>query len=115
MKKFDVSKSHENSTDIKFAEKLSHSDMGIAISEKNISLGSKCRDDDWLIRHAQNIESILREARREQDEDRHREEQELKFQFAAIVLDRFFFYLALIYAIITFAGLVLTIPNLYKF
>ena len=48
MKKFDVSKSHENSTDIKFAEKLSHSDMGIAISEKNISLGSKCRDDDWL-------------------------------------------------------------------
>ena len=42
------------------------------------------------------------------------EDQELKCKFAAIVMDRFFFFVALFYAIITFVSLIMSVPNLYK-
>ena len=48
------------------------------------------------------------------DNDQEEEQNELICKFAAIVLDRFFFYLTLIYAIITFVALLLSIPNFYK-
>ena len=41
------------------------------------------------------------------------EENEIKYKFAAIVLDRFFFFLSILYFIITFISLILAIPNLY--
>ena len=37
-------------------------------------------------------------------------EKELKFKYAAIVMDRFFFYLSLLYSVVTFIALVLTMP-----
>ena len=43
------------------------------------------------------------------------ETREIKWKYAGIVLDRFFFYVTLIYSIITFCSTVLTIPNLYRF
>ena len=49
-----------------------------------------------------------------QTEDEIRETQELKCKFAAIVMDRTFLYLALIYSFVTFVALVLSNPNFYK-
>jgi len=43
------------------------------------------------------------------------ETREIKWKYAGIVLDRFFFYVTLIYSIITFCSTILTIPNLYRF
>ena len=40
--------------------------------------------------------------------------KEIKWKYAAIVIDRLFFYLSLIYSIVTFILIILTIPNLYK-
>ena len=51
---------------------------------------------------------------KERTEDKKREENELKCKFVAIVMDRFFFYLALAYAIITFIALIMSIPNFYR-
>jgi len=42
------------------------------------------------------------------------ETREIKWKYAGIVLDRFFFYVTIIYSIITFCSTVLTIPNLYR-
>jgi hypothetical protein len=51
---------------------------------------------------------------KEQIDDQIQEENELKCKFAAIVMDRFFLYLASFYSIITFVSLIMAIPNFYK-
>ena len=63
---------------------------------------------------AQNIENILPNSVTNEQIDKQEEEQELKCKFAAIVMDRLFFYLTLIYAIITFVVLIMSVPNFYK-
>ena len=70
--------------------------------------------DDILLKAVQEIEDILNKEFREDDVERLREEKDLKFKFAAKVVDRFFFWLSIIYFIITFTALVLAIPNFYK-
>ena len=114
MKKFNPTNSRKNSIVNKYHEKSSLNDTEIETCEKEISV-NKFQDKDEVLKHVQNIENFLNEANYEQNEDRMREEQELKFKFAAIVLDRFFFFVAAIYAIVTFGCLVLLIPNFYKF
>ena len=47
-------------------------------------------------------------------DEKLQEENELKCKFAAIVMDRFFFYLASFYSIITFVSLIMVVPNFYK-
>ncbi len=42
------------------------------------------------------------------------DDEELKCKYAAIVLDRLFFCIVSIYALITFIGLIMSIPNFYK-
>ena len=69
---------------------------------------------DSLLAILQNIERILVKNFGEDDHIRWMEEKELKFKFAAIVLDRFFFYLSILYFIVTFIALVMTIPNFYQ-
>ncbi len=58
------------------------------------------------------------EKRQQQNGDKKEEEEEnideLKCKYASIVLDRFFFCLEVIYALITFVGLIMSIPNFYK-
>ena len=59
----------------------------------------------------QNLQNIWNEMQaRAEDENK-----EIKWKYAAIVMDRLFFYLTLIYSLITFCSTVLSIPNLYKF
>ena len=63
----------------------------------------------------QKVESVVQETpHNEQIDEKTREELEIKCKFAAIVMDRFFFCIALVYALITFSTLVLSIPNLYS-
>ena len=57
----------------------------------------------------QNGDKKIKEAEEEKENI-----EELKCKFASIVLDRFFFCLELIYALITFVGLIMSIPNFYK-
>ena len=49
-----------------------------------------------------------------QDEEKLRENQELKLKYAAIVMDRFFLWVSSVYAVITFFALVIIIPNASK-
>ena len=57
----------------------------------------------------QNGDKKIKEAEEEEENI-----EELKCKYASIVLDRFFFCLELIYALITFVGLIMSIPNFYK-
>jgi hypothetical protein len=107
MKKFNASSIKKNS---KFEETppLDKTDIKIIVEEIS-------RVNKEILKPLVNIESILIETHSEKNEDKKREEQELKCKFAAIVMDKFFFFVALIYAVTTFAGLILTITNFYKF
>ena len=60
------------------------------------------------------VKSTPKTEEAKQIDDKQQEEKELKCKVAAIVMDRLFFFLALIYAIITFVALIMTIPNFYK-
>ena len=71
--------------------------------------------DSPLVKAVQSIESLLNDEFGEDDIERMREDKELKFKFAALVMDRFFFWLSIIYFVATFIALVLSIPNFYKF
>ena len=42
------------------------------------------------------------------------EVKSLKNKFAAIVLDRFFFFISIFYTLVTLIGIVMTLPNFYK-
>ena len=75
----------------------------IEIKGKNLNL--KCLE---------NIEKTLNNIWHEMDQKQLEQERELKWKYAAIVLDRFFFVLTTIYFIITFSSFVLTINNFYK-
>ena len=42
------------------------------------------------------------------------EEKRVKWKYASLVMDRFCFFLAIIYFIISFVSIVMSMPNLYK-
>ena len=65
--------------------------------------------------HLENIETILKEMQCERELDNEQEDEEEKFKFAALVMDRFFFLLAFTYSLVTFGALVMTNKNFYKF
>ncbi len=50
----------------------------------------------------------------EQSEEKIRVNRELRFKFAAIVIDRLFLVVSSLYAIVTFISLVIIIPDAYK-
>ena len=72
------------------------------------------KKEETFTKHIQNIEEILKENQTERQEDNLREEKELKFKLAAAVIDRLFFFLAIIYFLIAFSSLIMSIPNFYK-
>ena len=67
------------------------------------------------LKHLLSIEQNLKNIWNEMQARTEDENKEIKWKYAAIVMDRLFFYLTLIYSFITFCSTVLTIPNLYKF
>ena len=108
MKKFNL-KQCEN----KILESYSiNNDTHVEIRDKFVSF-NKCVPNEPFVQHVQNIQCFLKEPCGSDDEqntsDSERENEELKFKFAAIVIDRLFLYVALVYSILTFAGLVVSI------
>ena len=67
------------------------------------------------LKHLLSIEQNLKNIWNEMQARTEDENKEIKWKYAAIVMDRLFFYLTLIYSLITFCSTVLSIPNLYKF
>ena len=47
----------------------------------------------------------------EKNEQKSLEVKSLKNKFAAIVLDRFFFFISIFYTLVTLIGIVMTLPN----
>lgn len=77
----------------------------IEIKEK-YKLFSKSTEN---IRNIQNITCVLKSVNEQKmNSDGLDEDQEIKLKFAAIVMDRLFFYMALIYGFITFIGLLVS-------
>ena len=77
------------------------------LNENEINLDS---DFIRLVSIDMNLSNIWNEIKeRATDEIR-----EIKWKYAGIVLNRFFFYVTLFYSIITFCSIILTIPNLYR-
>jgi hypothetical protein len=66
------------------------------------------------LKHLINIEQNLKNIWNEMQARTEDENKEIKWKYAAIVMDRLFLCLTLIYSLITFCSTVLTIPNLYK-
>ncbi len=112
IKKFvEINDTKQNAKEIKIEEKLSVIPMEKKIDgSKILKKSTKVHPN---INDAENVENISPNSATNEQIDKQ-EEQELKCKFAAIVMDRFFFYLTLIYAIITFVVLIMSVPNFYK-
>jgi hypothetical protein len=67
------------------------------------------------LKHLISIEQNLKNIWNEMQARTEDENKEIKWKYAAIVMDRLLFFLTLIYSFITFCSTVLSIPNLYKF
>ena len=74
----------------------------IDTSEKDVRIRAENGDEPVAIGYA------------EQSEEKIRENRELRFKFAAIVIDRLFLVVSSLYAIVTFISLVIIIPDAYK-
>ena len=71
--------------------------------------------NDPQLKYLKGIHTILKDIQRERYYDKVDKSKEIKYQFAAIVMDEFFFYLSIVYFIITFCTLILNAPNFYRF
>ena len=66
------------------------------------------------LQYLQSIHTILRNFLKEHQSNKLEQARELKYRFAAIVMDEFFFYLSIVYFLITFCSIVLAVPSFYK-
>ena len=73
----------------------------IDASEKDVRISAENGDEPVAIAN-------------EQSEEKIRVNRELRFKFAAIVIDRLFLVVSSLYAIVTFISLVIIIPDTYK-
>jgi len=78
--------------------------------EESYNVNKRFTDIKRLINIDKNLKNIWNEIQARAEE----ENKELKWKYAAIVMDRLFFFLTLIYSLITFCSCVLAIPNLYR-
>ena len=109
MKKFSLNETQTTHLDENvFFEKHLTNEMGVFEIVKTSVNKNKIKP---MENEAQTIETPNL---KEKSNDKKREINELKCKYAAIVMDRFFFYVALIYAIITFVALIMSIPNFYN-
>ncbi len=114
MKKFNLKKENSSLKETKAAKKSVSINEIVIHDTSQAKITETNRVNDDLTKNAQIIERERKETQCEQDVDKMREEQELKFKFAAIVLDRFFLCVSSVYAVVTFVALVIIIPNAYK-
>ena len=67
----------------------------------------------YLINKLERMDKCLQQLMGNTNEIKENEDMELKWKFAALVMDRSFFYATLIYFIVTFIALVMSSPNFY--
>ena len=99
----------KNDNCVTYVEEFEEKKENLAVVNKM----SAKEEEIW--KYLRNIEDILKEAKEENELERDLEEEELKFKFAALVMNRFFFFGAILYFIVAFCSAVLSIPNFYKF
>ena len=78
--------------------------------ESNVSAEKKA-NPDILVKIDRKLSLVLKEM----NETKKEEDETIKWKFAAIVMDKLFLYLSIIYSLIMFISIVMTIPFLYKF
>jgi hypothetical protein len=78
--------------------------------ESNDSVENK-NNPDVLFKIDRKLSLVLKEM----NEAKKEEDETLKWKFAALVMDKLFLYLSIIYSAIMFISIVMTIPGLYKF
>jgi hypothetical protein len=108
--------------------KVEHADVEIlngfleANQSKDASKSNQSKDtlkvnqiNNPELKHLISIEQNLKNIWNEMQARTEDENKEIKWKYAALVMDRLLFFLTLIYSFITFCSTVLSIPNLYKF
>ena len=60
------------------------------------------------------IKNILEKIWTRFEENEIEKEKELKWKYAAAVMDKIFFYLMIIFMCVTFVSIIMSIPNFYK-
>jgi hypothetical protein len=66
---------------------------------------------DILVKIERKLSLVLKEM----NETKKEENETIKWRYAALVLDKLFLYVSIIYSAIMFISIVMTIPGLYKF
>ena len=83
------------------------------MSMNNIG-GEKHFSDEKLAEAVFGIQKTLKKMYSRFEADEIDEEKEIKWKYAAIVMDRLFLYLFIILNIVIFVSTVMSIPNFYK-
>jgi hypothetical protein len=83
-------------------------------SKKNAPIKNNDLSDNSIEKRIRKLEEFLNDSANEKSEEKLLEEKQLKSKFAAIVLDRFFLVLSILYTIVTFAGIIMSVSNFYK-
>jgi hypothetical protein len=78
--------------------------------ESNVSAEKKA-NPDILVKIDRKLSLVLKEM----NETKKEEDETIKWRYAAKVMDKLFLYLSIIYSLIMFISIVMTIPGLYKF
>ncbi len=76
---------------------------------------SEINFDSKFLEKLRDIEKAVQKIAAEMEQYDEKQDQIVKYKFAAIVMDRFFFFLQILYFIITFIAFVLSIKNFWKF
>ena len=71
-------------------------------------------ENSLMLKRLGNIEKTLSNIWNEMNERQIEEVKEIKWKYAATVMDRLFLYLTIIYFVLTFCPFVLSIKNFYK-
>jgi hypothetical protein len=82
--------------------------------KKNASIKNNDLSDNSIEKRIGKLEEFLNDSANEKSEEKLLEEKQLKNKFAAIVLDRLFFVLSILYTIVTFGGIIMSVSNFYK-
>jgi hypothetical protein len=92
-----------------FSNKVDTIDDEPVLFGSNVSVEKKT-NPDILVKIDKKLSLVLKEM----NEAKKEEDETLKWTFAALVLDKLFLYLSIIYSLIMFISIVMTIPGLYK-
>ena len=83
-------------------------------SDSNITVSSIPSNDSDLIKKLIRIEKLISNIWDNINEKENEEEQEMKWKYMAIVMDRLFLIFSILYFVITFIPMIMTVGNLYR-